>query len=92
MKKEFSVGQTLTLKDLALGLLFPSYWAVYRGRCSKQNVFKIKILNRVDNINEIVLMEVSPLEGRVIVPNGISTFIKDEIMNVAVKYTEQNES
>jgi hypothetical protein len=92
MKKEFSVGQTLTLKDLALGLLFPSYWAVYRGRCSKKNVFKIKILNRVDNINEIVLMEVSPLEGRVIVPNGISTFIKDEIMNVAVKYTEQNES
>lgn len=91
MNKTFLPGQTLTLKDLALGLLFPSYWTAYRTRCSKQNVFKIKILDCEGNINEICLMEVSPLDGRVIVPNGISTFVTDEVLNVAIRYTSKEE-
>lgn len=89
MNKTFFSGQTLTFKDLALGLLFPTYWSVYRARCSKQNVFKIKILAREENINEIYLMEVSPVDGMVIVPNGISTFVSDEILNIAIKYTSK---
>lgn len=93
MNKTFFVaGQTLTLKDLALGLLFPTYWAAYRARCSKQNVFKIKILAREENINEIYLMEVSPLDGMVIVPNGISTFVSDEMLNVAIRHTSKEEA
>ncbi len=85
------IGSTIVLKDLALGLLFPIYWVQYRSRCSKQNVFKIKIINTVDGINEILLMEVSPVEGRVILPNGISSFIKDELLNRAIKYSEKND-
>jgi hypothetical protein len=91
MNKTFFAGQTLTFKDLALGLLFPTYWATYRSRCSKQNVFKIKILDREENINEIYLMEVSPVDGMVIVPNGISTFVSDAILNIAIGYTYKEE-
>lgn len=85
------IGATFTLKDLALGLLFPLYWKKYRTYCSKQNVFKIKILDKVDGINEVVLMEVSPMEGRVVLPNGVSNFITDDVIDVAVRYSSRQD-
>lgn len=83
-------NETYMFRDLALGMLFPEYWSGYVGKCSKENVFKVLVVYVADDLCNIELMEISPVEGRVILPSGIRNVVNKRTFDVAFYYSRKD--
>lgn len=90
LPETIKVNDTYMLRDLALAVLFPSYWAAYIRKCSKENAFKVIVVATYSNEIDIQLMEVSPVVGEVIVPTGIRNKIAKKDLYIAIVYSSRD--
>jgi hypothetical protein len=89
---KFNLNETIMLRDISWAFLFPEEWYPYRQKASLRNTAKIKVI-RVDDNDEytVEMMEISPEEGRIVIPTRMTTKTTLKKIQVAIAYTIKSE-
>jgi hypothetical protein len=85
-------NDTFLVKDAAWAFFFPRYWFSYRQKASLRNATKIKVVSSDgDDKYTIVVMEIAPEEGRIVIPDNMKTQTTLREIHIALIATYKSE-
>jgi hypothetical protein len=73
-------NSTFMLRDSSWGILFPHHWHLYRKQASIECTAKLKVLSVAEGTYTLMLMEVSPVDGKLFIPSNLTTQVTQETL------------